>query len=105
MLSILCVRLTIKVKVGIPESFKVGWYPPKKLGRVTLNPDFMDFLIAVRWEIPKRICKTVLLNSAVLFVNYACACKTAVLKDSFSNPFRIFQAKGKNENPTIDITA
>ena len=35
---ILCVRLTIKVKVGIPESFKVGWYPPqKKLGRVTLK--------------------------------------------------------------------
>ena len=30
MLSILCVRLTIKVKVGIPESFKEGWYPPKK---------------------------------------------------------------------------
>ena len=37
MLSILCVRLTIKVKVGIPESLKVGWYPPeKKLVRVTL---------------------------------------------------------------------
>ena len=40
MLSILCVRLTIKVKVGIPDSFKVGWYPPpqkkKKMGRVTL---------------------------------------------------------------------
>ena len=32
MLSILCVKLTIKVKVGIPESFKVGWYPPKKTG-------------------------------------------------------------------------
>ena len=32
MLSILCVRLTIKVKVGIPESFKLGWYPPKKTG-------------------------------------------------------------------------
>ena len=26
MLSLLYVRLTIKVKVGIPESFKVGWY-------------------------------------------------------------------------------
>ena len=26
-----------EVKVGIPESFKVGWYPPKILGRVTLN--------------------------------------------------------------------
>ena len=32
MLSILCVRLTINVKVGLPESFKVGWYPPKKTG-------------------------------------------------------------------------
>ena len=32
MLSILCVRLAIKVKVGMPESFKVGWYPPKKTG-------------------------------------------------------------------------
>ena len=31
MLSMLYVRLTIKVKVGIPESFKVnvGWYPDK----------------------------------------------------------------------------
>ena len=37
MLSILCVRLTIKIKVGIPERFKVGWYPPEKLGRVTLK--------------------------------------------------------------------
>ena len=35
MLSILCVRLTIKVKVGIPESFKVECPPhppPKKTG-------------------------------------------------------------------------
>ena len=44
MLSILCVRLTIKVKVGIPDSLKVGWNPPppqkKKLGRVTLNGKF-----------------------------------------------------------------
>ena len=42
MLFILYVRLTIKVKVGIPESLQVGWYPPpppkkKKLGRVTLS--------------------------------------------------------------------
>ena len=29
MLSMLYVGLTIKVKVGIPESFKVGWYPTK----------------------------------------------------------------------------
>ena len=31
-LSMLYVRLTIKVKVGIPESFKVGWYPHKITG-------------------------------------------------------------------------
>ena len=37
MLSILCVRLTINVKVGIPENFKVGWYPPKKTGSSHLN--------------------------------------------------------------------
>ena len=29
MLSMLYVRVTIKVKVGMPESFKVGWYPHK----------------------------------------------------------------------------
>ena len=39
MLSILCVRLTIKVKAGIPESFKVGWYPRKKTGSSHLNPN------------------------------------------------------------------
>ena len=46
MLSILCVSLTIKVKVVIPESFKVGWYPPKKLGRVTLITYLAIFLIS-----------------------------------------------------------
>ena len=37
MLFILCVRLAIKVKVGMPESLKVGWYPPKKTGSSHLN--------------------------------------------------------------------
>ena len=32
MLSMLYVGLTIKVKVGIPERFKVGWYPHKITG-------------------------------------------------------------------------
>ena len=32
MLSMLYVRLTIVVKVGIPDSFKVGWYPHKITG-------------------------------------------------------------------------
>ena len=40
----------------------------------------------------------------VLFANCACACKTAALKDSFSNQFfRISQSNGKNANPKTDI--
>ena len=51
MLSILCVRLTIKVKVGIPESFKVGWYPPpKKLGRVTLKLNVLSIIILLMFS-------------------------------------------------------
>ena len=38
MLSMLYVRLKIKGKVGIPESFKVGWYPHKITGSSHLNP-------------------------------------------------------------------
>ena len=42
MLSMLYVRLTIKVKVGIPESFKVGWYPHK----ITGSSHLKDILIS-----------------------------------------------------------
>ena len=38
MLSILCARLKIKVKVGIPERFKVGWYPPPPLKNWVESP-------------------------------------------------------------------
>ena len=51
MLSILCVRLTIKVKVGIPESFKVGWYPPKKTGSSHLNLFEINAKTQVRVEL------------------------------------------------------
>ena len=71
------------------------------------NPDFMDFLFAVRWEIRKRICITVLVNCGVLLVNHACACKTAVLSvkirfrisRSIANPKSGFQ----NLNPDFPI--
>ena len=33
----LYVSLTIKLKVGIPESFKVGWYPHKITGSSQLK--------------------------------------------------------------------
>ena len=47
MLSILCVRLTIKVKVGIPESFKVGWYPPQKTGSSHLKGYFKSLFHSI----------------------------------------------------------
>ena len=40
MLSMQYVRLMIKVKVEIPESFKVGWYPHKITGSSHLNGRF-----------------------------------------------------------------
>ena len=49
MLSILCVRLTINVKVGIPDSLKVGWYPPKKTGSSHLKQN-NDFARASRFS-------------------------------------------------------
>ena len=56
----LYVRLTIKVKAGIPELFKVGWYPHKITGsshlnraRVLLNTDkatpFCAIINHCRW--------------------------------------------------------
>ena len=52
------------------------------------NPDFLDFHFTVRLGNRKEDCKTTIVNSGLLFAaNYACACKTAVLKDRFSNPF------------------
>ena len=41
MLSMLYVRLTIKVKVGIPESLKVSWYPQKITGSSHLKYSFL----------------------------------------------------------------
>ena len=41
MLSMLYVRLTIKVKLRIPESVKVGWHPHKITGSSHLNLIFM----------------------------------------------------------------
>ena len=52
------------------------------------NPDFMDFHFTVRLGNRKEDFKTVVVNSGLLFAtDYACVCKTAVLKDRFSNPF------------------
>ena len=53
----------------------------------------------------KKICNTILVNSSLLFADYACACKTAVLRDSFSIPFSDFPIAWKKGNPKTDISA
>ena len=56
------------------------------------------------WEIRKRICKTILVNSGLLFANYACTCKTTVLQDSLSNPFSDFPIERYKRNLKTDIS-
>ena len=69
------------------------------------NPDFLDFVFTVRFGNPKKDLQNCSREQRSSFVNYAWACKTAVLKDSFSNPYRISQSNGKIENPKTDISA
>ena len=49
MLSTLYVKLTTKVKVGIPESFKVGWYRHKITGlsHLEVAPSLIQAHLAV----------------------------------------------------------
>ena len=74
------------------------------LGHVTSHHriSWISFL-PFDWEIRKRICKTVRLNSRLFLANYACACKTAVLKDSFQILLRVSQSNGKNPNPNTEM--
>ena len=68
-----------------------GWISIKKSKSGFFGFPFLSF----DWEIRKRIYKTILVNSGLLSTNYACACKTAVPKDSFANPFSDFRFSGK----------
>ena len=56
MLSMLHVRLTIKVKVGIPESFKVGWYPHKITGSSQLKGGDSTKTCNAEFLIPLFVC-------------------------------------------------
>ena len=75
MLSILCVRTYDKVKVGIPESFKVGWYPPKKTGSSHLKLLGVYVQNDLQWNthvssIVSKACKR---------IHYLRVCRTAHL--------------------------
>ena len=72
MLSILCVRLTINVKVGIPESFKVGWYPPpRKTGSSHLKPSYPYICtgLTIYFSIQKTKLNTPVISLGYLFLN------------------------------------
>ena len=80
----------IRKRISPPRNPSSGWISIKKS-----KSGFFGFLfLSFDWEIRKRICKTVLVNSGLLFTNYAWACRTAVPKDSFSNPFSDFPIEG-----------
>ena len=76
----LYVRLTIKVKVGIPESFKVGWYPHKITGLSHLKiPKFDAFGTEIRYlleqilnyfRLPKPNFKNKKINNVICSVEY-----------------------------------
>ena len=75
----------------------------KSIPRVDCNEEiririaWISFLL-FDWETRKRICKTILLKSGLLFANYPCMSKTAVLKNSFSKPFSDFRKKKTKQN-------
>ena len=65
MLSILWVRLTTKVKVGIPESFEVGWYSPQKTGSSHLKRQrFFNQVKISTWTIRRTT------NCSVVYITY-----------------------------------
>ena len=97
-ISDFAIEREIQKQILPPRNLSWGWISIKKS-----KSGFHGFLfLPFDWEIRKRICKTILVNSSLLFANYAGACKTAVLKDSFSNPFPIERQKG---NPNTAISA
>ena len=55
MLSMLNVRLTIKVTVGMPESFKVGWYPHKITGSSHLTANILPSYTMLPSCIPQSL--------------------------------------------------
>ena len=67
----------------------------------------MDFLrYCFFWEIRKKICKTVLVNSGLFSGKNECACETVVLENSFSNLCSDFPEKrtaGKSKDRFLGV--
>ena len=67
----------------------------------------MDFLrYCFFWEIRKKICKTVLVNSGLFSGKNECACETVVLENSFLNLCSDFPEKrtaGKSKDRFLGV--
>jgi len=81
-ISDFAIEREIRKRTSPPRNPSLGWMSIKK-SKIRIS--WISFL-PFDWEIQKWICKTALVNNGLLFANYACACKTSVLKNSFSNP-------------------
>ena len=76
----------IRKRISPPRNPSTGWISIKKSKSGFHGFPFYRSI----GKSEKGFCKTTLVNSGLLFAKYACACKTAVLYDSFSNPFSDF---------------
>ena len=104
MLSMLYVRLTIKVKVGIPESFKVGWHPHKITGSSHLKRRETTPCIGKATQFYKEclviVVYAVCLNDSKSFVAlHFQRCKSTL--DSLKNVFSVFRRKSSLGAPVL----
>ena len=101
-----CVRLgntdvDFEIRISPPRNPSSGWISIKKSkSRFQGFPFYRSI-----GKSKNKICNTILVNSSLLFADYAWACKTAVLRDSFSIPFSDFPIAWKKGNPKTDISA
>ena len=110
MLSTLYVRLTIKVKGGggIPESFKVGWYPHKITGSSHLKPlDLRTGVVSYLWALWKYLqkadpCQLVIKHHLSIYFIFICLFNVysiRCLKTRIKNSYRFTKHLLKSFSP------
>ena len=99
-----CNRTRILKLISPPRNPSSWWISINKFRSEFHRFSFLPF----DWKIRKWLCKTILMNSGLLFGNCECACKTVVLKkcllNHVSHPPPPPKTKGKKGNPRTDIS-
>ena len=91
----------IRKRISPPRNPSSGWISIKKSKSGFFGFPFLSFV----WEIRKRICKTVLVNSGLLLLIMRVHAGPLFLRTVFQILFRISQSNGKKENPKRNIAA